>query len=58
MLPRMDGITLCKRLRDTTTDKVVGLDAGADAYLIKPFALEELAARIRALCRRNAGSRG
>ncbi|MDJ0692890.1 response regulator transcription factor [Mastigocoleus sp. MO_188.B34] len=67
MLPRLDGISLCKRLRDTqskvlililtakdtTTDKVVGLDAGADDYLIKPFELEELAARIRALCRRS-----
>lgn len=67
MLPRLDGITLCKRLRasrynalilmltarDTTTDKVIGLDAGADDYLVKPFELEELAARIRALSRRN-----
>ena len=66
MLPRLDGVTLCKRLRasgysnfvlmltakDTTTDKVIGLDAGADDYLIKPFELEELAARIRALSRR------
>ena len=66
MLPRLDGITLCKRLRnagyrnfilmltakDTTTDKVVGLDAGADDYLIKPFQLEELSARMRALLRR------
>lgn len=68
MLPRMDGITLCKRLRasgysalililtakDTTTDKVIGLDAGADDYLVKPFELEELSARIRALSRRGA----
>lgn len=67
MLPRLDGISLCKRLRaaqskvlilmltakDTTSDKVIGLDAGADDYLIKPFELEELAARIRALCRRS-----
>ncbi|MBN8560160.1 MAG: response regulator transcription factor [Leptolyngbya sp. UWPOB_LEPTO1] len=67
MLPRLDGITLCKRLRaagctafilmltarDTTTDKVIGLDAGADDYLVKPFDLEELAARIRALSRRS-----
>lgn len=67
MLPRLDGITLCRRLRDagsqalilmltardTTTDKVVGLDAGADDYLVKPFKLEELAARIRALARRS-----
>jgi two-component system, OmpR family, response regulator QseB len=66
MLPRLDGISLCQRLRasgylgfvlmltakDTTTDKIVGLDAGADDYLIKPFDLEELAARIRALLRR------
>ena len=68
MLPRLDGITLCKRLRvsgcralilmltarDTTTDKVIGLDAGADDYLVKPFELEELSARIRALSRRGA----
>jgi two-component system, OmpR family, response regulator QseB len=67
MLPKLDGLTLCKRLRangsqalilmlaarDTTTDKVVGLDAGADDYLVKPFKLEELAARIRALSRRS-----
>ncbi|MBO3458389.1 response regulator transcription factor [Aetokthonos hydrillicola Thurmond2011] len=67
MLPLLDGINLCKRLRssgckmlilmltarDTTTDKVIGLDAGADDYLVKPFELEELAARIRALSRRN-----
>lgn len=38
--------------RDTTTDKVIGLDAGADDYLVKPFELEELSARIRALSRR------
>lgn len=66
MLPRLDGISLCKRLRasgylgfvmmmtakGTTTDTVIGLDAGADDYLVKPFELEELAARIRALLRR------
>lgn len=66
MLPLLDGVSLCKRLRangcrsqilmltakDTTTDKVAGLDAGADDYLIKPFELEELSARIRALSRR------
>lgn len=67
MLPKLDGITVCKRLRkaqcrslilmltarDTTTDKITGLDAGADDYLVKPFELEELAARIRALSRRS-----
>lgn len=67
MLPRLDGVELCKRLRlagceaivlmltarDTTSDKVIGLDAGADDYLVKPFKLEELAARIRALQRRS-----
>ncbi|MGB7415053.1 MAG: response regulator transcription factor [Thermosynechococcaceae cyanobacterium] len=66
MLPRLDGLSLCKKLReagstamilmltarDTTSDKVIGLDAGADDYLIKPFKLQELAARIRALSRR------
>ncbi len=68
MLPKLDGISLCKQLRqsqykalilmltakDTTSDKIIGLDAGADDYLVKPFDLEELAARIRALCRRSA----
>lgn len=67
MLPKLDGITLCRRLRqsqcnalvlmltakDTTSDKIIGLDAGADDYLVKPFELDELAARIRALSRRN-----
>lgn len=67
MLPKLDGITLCKRLRsagctvpilmltarDTITDKVIGLDAGADDYLVKPFDLEELGARVRALSRRS-----
>jgi DNA-binding response OmpR family regulator len=66
MLPRLDGISLCKKLRDsgyhayilmmtardTISDKVLGLDAGADDYLVKPFELEELSARIRALSRR------
>jgi DNA-binding response OmpR family regulator len=68
MLPKLDGIKLCRRLReskfkgmilmltakDTTEDKVIGLDTGADDYLVKPFKLEELAARIRALSRRCA----
>jgi two-component system, OmpR family, response regulator QseB len=66
MLPKLDGITLCQQLRsvgytgfvlmltacDSTTDKVIGLDVGADDYLVKPFELEELSARIRALSRR------
>lgn len=66
MLPKLDGIGLCRRLRsknyrmpvlmltarDTSTDKVMGLDAGADDYVVKPFNLSELSARIRALLRR------
>ena len=66
MMPEMDGMSLCKRIRnkgmnipilmltakDTLNDKIEGLDAGADDYLIKPFELEELSARIRALLRR------
>lgn len=66
MLPGMDGITLCKKLReeknytpvimitarDTVDDKVIGLDAGADDYLVKPFSFEELLARIRSVVRR------
>lgn len=71
MLPGLDGITLCKRLRaaksnalilmltakDTTDDKIIGLDSGADDYLVKPFELRELAARIRALVRRTRETR-
>jgi len=68
MLPKIDGINLCKQLRtqgcltpillltseDSNTKKIAGLDAGADDYLIKPFHLEELFARIRALLRRGS----
>lgn len=70
MMPNLDGMTLCRRLRskginipilmltarDTLNDKIEGLDAGADDYLIKPFELEELSARIRALLRRGAST--
>ena len=70
MLPRLDGMEVCRRLRkdlrsdipvlmltarDTLEDKIAGLDAGADDYLIKPFAIGELEARIRALLRRSRG---
>nr|WP_297200195.1 response regulator transcription factor [Thermanaeromonas sp.] len=66
MLPDLDGIEVCKKIRqqsdvpilmltarDETADRVLGLDSGADDYLVKPFALEELLARIRALLRRH-----
>lgn len=70
MLPKLDGISLCQWLRssgysmpillltakDTSTDKVIGLDAGADDYVVKPFELQELLARIRALLRRGSPS--
>jgi len=66
MLPRLNGIQFCQRLRqqgnttpvlmltakDTSADKVLGLDVGADDYVIKPFDLQELLARVRALLRR------
>ncbi|MGR3935375.1 response regulator transcription factor [Streptomyces sp. BRA346] len=68
LMPRMDGLTAARRLRatgvtvpvlmltarDTVGDRVTGLDAGADDYLVKPFELDELLARIRALLRRSS----
>lgn len=70
MLPKLNGFELCHRLRsqgftmpvlmltarDTSSDKVTGLDAGADDYVIKPVDLQELLARIRALLRRGSSS--
>lgn len=70
LLPHLDGISFCQRLRsqgnqtlillltaqDTTTKKVQGLDAGADDYVVKPFDLQELLARIRALLRRGGSA--
>jgi len=65
MLPGLDGLEVCKRLcaagdvailmltaKDDIRDRVVGLDAGADDYLVKPFSIDELIARVRALLRR------
>jgi two-component system, OmpR family, response regulator MprA len=69
-LPGMDGLAVCRRLRDkgiglpvlmltardAVADRVAGLEVGADDYLVKPFATEELVARLRALMRRGAGT--
>jgi two-component system, OmpR family, response regulator MprA len=68
-MPRMDGLAVCRRMRerrdrtpvlmltarDAVDDRVAGLDAGADDYLVKPFSLDELNARVRALLRRAGG---
>ena len=70
MLPGMDGLEVCQKIRedaksdvpiimltarDTLDDKITGLDIGADDYLIKPFAIQELEARVRSLIRRYSG---
>jgi len=70
MLPGLDGLELCQKLRndahkstpllmltarDTLDDKISGLEAGADDYLVKPFAIQELEARVKALIRRDRG---
>jgi len=71
-MPRVDGLAVCRRMRegrdrtpvlmltarDAVGDRVSGLDAGADDYLVKPFALDELNARVRALLRRAAPENG
>jgi DNA-binding response OmpR family regulator len=69
-IPKIDGLSLCRQLRDlgtktpillltakqSNTDKIIGLDAGADDYMVKPFDLPELLARVRALVRRGGAS--
>ncbi|HBW35812.1 response regulator transcription factor [Desulfosporosinus sp. BICA1-9] len=69
MLPGMSGLEMCKRLRETSTipiimltakseeiDRVLGLEFGADDYIVKPFSLRELAARIKTVLRRSSGT--
>ncbi len=70
LMPHVDGLTACRKLRERgdrtpvlmltarheVSDRVAGLDAGADDYLVKPFALDELLARLRALLRRTSMS--
>jgi two-component system response regulator MprA len=72
LMPNLDGLEVCRRLRiggdpvpvlmltarETVPDRVAGLDAGADDYLVKPFALQELLARLRALLRRTLEADG
>src|SRR5512135_2288965 len=72
MLPGLDGVTLCRRLReagkqtpvlmltarDSLDDKIAGLEAGADDYVVKPFALREVEARLHALVRRTQTREG